>query len=165
MILDEISVTNEFIPGILDFIIDMHGDIYKKEFGYTDKFKSVVAEGLHDFIESFNECRERMWVCRHNEKIVGFILLADRGKQAQLRFFLVDQAYRGIGLGNKLMQSFFSFFNECGYDSAYLWTTAELETAAHLYRKFGFKLTEEIESVRFGKNVTEQKYEFVKSNV
>jgi hypothetical protein len=42
-----------------------------------------------------------------------------------------------------------------GYTSSYLWTTHELNTAASLYTRHGFVLTEEKESDAFGKHGTE----------
>ena len=82
----------------------------------------------------------------------------NRGKAAQLRYFLIMPDYRGIGLGNKLMRLFMEFAHHCKYDSAYLWTTAELYAAAHLYTKFGFQLAEEKDSQAFEKPVQENKY-------
>ena len=66
-----------------------------------------------------------------------------------------------IGLGNQLMQLFMKFLLHCGYKLSYLWTTKELNAAAHLYLKYGFRLTEEKESDAFGKRVVEQKYELI----
>ena len=66
-----------------------------------------------------------------------------------------------MGLGSKLMRLYIAFLHECDYESSYLWTTQELSTAAHLYMKYGFELTEEKASTAFGKLVVEQKYELV----
>jgi len=50
------------------------------------------------------------------------------------------------------------FLRECGYKESYLWTTHELTTAAALYKRLGFQLTEEKESTAFGKPLREQRY-------
>jgi hypothetical protein len=57
---------------------------------------------------------------------------------------------------------YFQFLHEHGYTASYLWTTHEQETAARLYRKFGFQLVEEKPSTDFGKPLKEQKYEWKK---
>jgi peptidyl-dipeptidase Dcp len=93
--------------------------------------------------------------------MIGFLLLMDRGPAAQLRYFLIEPEYRGIGLGSKLMDLYMHFFRECGYRGSYLWTTHELSTAAYLYQRHGFKLTEEKESTAFGKPLREQRYDLV----
>jgi peptidyl-dipeptidase Dcp len=93
--------------------------------------------------------------------MIGFLLLMDRGHAAQLRYFLIEPAYRGIGLGSKLMNLYMGFLHECGYKASYLWTTHELSTAAFLYKRHGFQLTEEKESTAFGKPLREQRYDLV----
>ena len=62
------------------------------------------------------------------------------------------------------MTMYVEFMHACGYTSSYLWTTKELHAAAHLYKKFGFRLTEEKESTAFGKPVIEQRYDFIPDN-
>ena len=91
--------------------------------------------------------------------MIVFLLLMDRGEAAQLRYFLIEPEYRGIGLGSKLMDLYMDFLRECGYKRSYLWTTSELHSAISLYKRFGFQLTEEKESTAFGKLVTEQRYD------
>jgi peptidyl-dipeptidase Dcp len=93
--------------------------------------------------------------------MIGFLLLMDRGEAAQLRFFLIEPEYRGIGLGSKLLNLYMNFLRECGYKASYLWTTHELFTAALLYKRLGFQLTEEKESAAFGKPLREQRYDLV----
>jgi GNAT superfamily N-acetyltransferase len=95
--------------------------------------------------------------------MIGFLLLMDRGDAAQLRYFLIDPEYRGIGLGTKLMNLYMDFLRGCGCKKSYLWTTHELHTAISLYQKFGFKLTEEKASTTFGKPLTEQRYDLILS--
>lgn len=157
--LDDISIRTEFRPGDIGTIIHMHGDLYQKEYGYGIQFETYVAKGLCEFWEKYNPERNRVWVCEHNDKIVGFMLLMDRGKAAQLRYFLIQPEYRGIGLGTKLMSLYMEFLRECGYKDSYLWTTHELSTAAFLYQRAGFQLTEEKESTAFGKLLREQRYD------
>src|SRR5437868_13641432 len=82
-----------------------------------------------------------------------------RGEAAQLRYFIIEPAYSGVGLGNKLMTLYMEWLKQINYKSSYLLTTAELITSAHLYKKFGFKLTEEKPSNAFGKTVMEQRYD------
>lgn len=84
-----------------------------------------------------------------------------RGDAAQLRYFILEPNYRGFGLGNKLMNLFMEFLKDKNYRSSYLLTTDGLPASAHLYNKFGFKLTNERPSNAFGKPVTEQRYELI----
>jgi GNAT superfamily N-acetyltransferase len=159
--LNEISIRTELRPGDLGYVIYLHGALYSKEYGYGVQFESYVAKGLCEFYERYDPKRNCVWVCEHNDQMIGFLLLIDRGKAAQLRYFLIEPDYRGIGLGSKLLNLYMDFLRECGYKASYLWTTHELSTAASLYKRLGFQLTEEKESTAFGKPLTEQRYDLI----
>jgi len=159
--LDEISIRTELCSGDIGYVIYLHGALYAKEYGYGLQFESYVAKGLAEFYENYDPERNRVWVCEYNSRVVGFLLLMDRGTAAQLRYFLIEPEYRGIGLGSKLLKLYMEFLRECDYKASYLWTTHELSTAALLYKRLGFKLTEEKESTAFGKPLREQRYDLV----
>jgi GNAT superfamily N-acetyltransferase len=159
--LDDISIRTELRPGDIGYVTYMHGALYSKEYNYGIRFESYVAKGLCEFYEKYTPERNRIWACEHNDRMIGFLLLMDRGHAAQLRYFLIEPEYRGIGLGSNLMDLYMSFLRECGYRESYLWTTHELSTAAYLYRRLGFKLSEEKESTAFGKPLVEQRYDLL----
>ena len=161
--LEDISIRAQLKPGDLGYVIYLHGTLYAKEYGYGVQFESYVAKGLCEFYEKYDPARNRVWVCEHKDRMIGFLLLMDRGKAAQLRYFLIEPGYRGIGLGARLLNLYMDFLRECGYRASYLWTTHELSTAAILYKRHGFKLTEEKESTSFGKLLREQRYDLVLS--
>jgi peptidyl-dipeptidase Dcp len=161
VLLDEISIRTELRPGDIGYVTYLHGALYHREYGYGIQFESYVAKGLCEFYEKYDPKRNRIWACEHIDRMIGFLLLMDRGKAAQLRYFLIAPEYRGIGLGLKLLKLYMDFLRECGYKESYLWTTHELTTAANLYKRFGFQLTEEKESSAFGKPLTEQRYDLI----
>lgn len=156
---EDIAIRTELRSGDLGYVVYMHGDLYRREYGYSIPFEAYVAKGLCEFYENYDPERNRVWVCEHNDRMIGFLLLMDRGQAAQLRYFLIQPEYRGIGLGSRLMGMYMDFLQECGYRASYLWTTHELTTAASLYKRVGFKLTEEKESTAFGKPLREQRYD------
>jgi len=156
--LDRIAIRTDIRPGDIGEIVRLHGTLYSQEYGYGTRFENYVAKGLVEFYESYDPKKCGAWICEHGGKIVGTIFLVDRGHSAQLRYFLVIPGYRGIGLGSKLMRLLVDFMNAAGQEKCFLWTTSELTAAASPYRRFGFVLAEEKDSVAFGKPVTEQKY-------
>jgi peptidyl-dipeptidase Dcp len=159
--LDDISVRTQLQPGDIGYVTYMHGALYSKEYNYGLQFESYVAKGLCEFYEKYDPKRNRIWACEHKDRMIGFLLLMDRGEAAQLRYFLIEPEYRGIGLGSRLLNLYMNFLRECGYKASYLWTTHELFTAASLYKRLGFQLTEEKESTAFGKPLTEQRYDLI----
>ena len=162
ILIEDIRIRNELAPGDLGYIVHMHGFLYGKEYNYRIQFEVYVAAGLKEFYENYDPARDRVWICEHNGRIIGSLLLMHRqNNAAQLRYFLIDPEYRGIGLGKKLMVQYSDFLHKRGYRSSYLWTTHELDAAAALYKKHGFILTEERESNAFGKPLREQRYDLV----
>jgi len=159
--LEDISIRTELRPGDIGYVTYMHGALYRREYGYGIQFETYVAKGLCEFYEKYDPERSRIWVCEHKDRMIGFLLLMDRGQAAQLRYFLIEPEYRGLGLGLKLLNLYMDFLHNCGYKESYLWTTHELTTAASLYKRFGFELTEEKESTDFGKPLREQRYDLI----
>ena len=162
--LDDISIRIELKPGDIGYVIYLHGRLYAQEYGYGVQFESYVAKGLCEFYEKYDPEKSRVWVCEHDNRIIGFLLLMDRGKAAQLRYFLIEPEYRGIGLGARLLSLYMDTLRERHYKESYLWTTHELSTAASLYKRLGFQLTEEKESTAFGKPLREQRYDLMLSS-
>lgn len=160
--LRDITIRNELRPGDLGYVIFLHGLLYGKEYGYGIEFETYVASGIHEFYANYDPTKDRVWICEHQEKIIGFLCLMHRegeGVSAQLRYFLISPEYRGIGLGKRLMQLFMDCLVELDYRAAYLWTTHDLRAAASLYRRHGFVLSEEKPSTAFGKTLREQRYD------
>ena len=159
---EDITIRTELRPGDLGYITYLHGALYAEEYQYGISFETYVAAGLNEFYQQYDATRDRVWICEHGKEIVGFLLLMHRGEAAQLRYFLLKPAYRGLGLGKKLMELYMDFYRKSGYTSSYLWTTNELPAAASLYTRYGFRLAEEKESTAFGKLLKEQKYELIR---
>jgi len=157
--LDEISIRTGLQPGDTGDIMAMHGRLYYKEYGYTRLFEYYVAQSLAEFLDKYEPGRNRIWVCEHHNRMVGSLVLMDRGDTAQLRYFLLEQEFRGFGLGSKLLDLFMEFLRGCGYRSSYLWTTGQQVTAAKLYMRYGYRLTKEKPSVAFGVELIEQRYD------
>ena len=160
--IEDIEIRTELRPGDLGYVIYRHGKLYSEEYGYGILFEAYVASSMHEFYKNYDTTLDRVWICVHKSQIVGFVLLMHReNNAAQLRYFYLEPAYRGIGLGKKLMQLFMDFLIEKGYQSSYLLTTRELESAASLYVRHGFVLSEEKETQLFGKPLKEQRYDLL----
>jgi ribosomal protein S18 acetylase RimI-like enzyme len=159
---NDVVIRTTLKPGDIGWVIHQHGLLYSKEYNYGIEFETYVAQGLYEFYKQYDTEKDGVWICEHNNQIVGFLLLMHRGnKAAQLRYFILLPVYRGLGLGKKMMELLMARLKTNGYEKCYLWTTNEQETAAALYTRFGFVLTEEKESTAFGKPLKEQRYDLV----
>ena len=161
--LNDISIRTELRPGDIGNIMSMHGRLYYKEYGYTFPFEMYVAQSLAEFIEKYDPVQNRIWICEHNDHMIGSLVLMDREQAAQLRYFLFEPEYRGMGLGTKLMDLFMEFLRSCNYKSSYLWTTEQQIIAAKVYKRYGYQLTEEKPSMAFGVPLAEQRYDLILS--
>ncbi|MCH5688048.1 hypothetical protein LWM68_29565 [Niabella sp. W65] len=69
--LEDIHIRRNLIPGDPGFIAYMHGDLYAMECGYGLRFEAYVLEGLKDFIMDYDATRDAIWICEHNNRIIG----------------------------------------------------------------------------------------------
>ena len=147
-------------PGDLDSLVRLHGILYAKEYGFDETFETYVADGLAEFARSPRQDKSRIWLAEAGERIVGSIaIVAGTGPEAQLRWFLIDQDHRELGLGRELMENALMFCREQSFETVFLWTTSELSAARRLYMRFGFRKTEEKTHAIWGKDVTEERYD------
>lgn len=134
----EVTMRTELRPGDAGHITAMHGRIYSEEYGYSSSFEAYVAQSFFDFLLNYNPGRERLWCAEHFGQTVGCIGVVNRGERAQLRWFLLEAPYRGLGLGRRLLDGALSFAREKGYKSVYLDTTDDLEDSVRMYSRAGF---------------------------
>ena len=149
--MSEIVIRNTLNSGDLGQIAALHGKIYAQEHGFGLGFEAYVMESLVEFYRQYDSQRDKVWVVEDQGIMVGFLLLMHRPKNlAQLRYFILEKEYRGIGLGRKLISEWMEFYHEKGYAGAYLYTTSGLDSAVHLYESFGFRKVSEKQSEDFG---------------
>lgn len=156
-----VTIRTKLEPGDLGYIAYLHGRVYARENRFGLGFESYVLEGLGEFGSRYDPGKDRVWICEDGKEIVGFLVGVGRENAVQLRYFILLPEYRGAGLGKRLMDLFMGYVRERGYARAYLWTTHEQQAAISLYTRYGFRLTEEKESMAFGKPLIERKYEWV----
>jgi DNA-binding MarR family transcriptional regulator/GNAT superfamily N-acetyltransferase len=157
--LEDIHIRTRLLPGDLGYVAWLHGKVYAEECGYLINFEGYVLESLAEWAHKYDPAKDRVWICEHNGKMIGFLAAVDRGDSLQLRYFIFLPKYRGIGLGKKLMDEFMAWMKLRGIRKSYLWTTNEQHTATALYKRYGYRLTEEKTSVAFDKQLTEQRYD------
>src|SRR5215208_3305119 len=130
-------------PGDIGRVVEMHGELYAREYGLDYTFEGYVAAGLGEFAKSFDASKDRLWLAEEGGRLLGSVAIAGLdGITAQLRWFLVRPEARGSGLGGKLLSEAVGFCRGRDFRSVFLWTISELQAAAHLYRRAGFTLTE-----------------------
>jgi ribosomal protein S18 acetylase RimI-like enzyme len=95
-----------------------------------------------------NDGRRPLLVAVDGEEVVGCVYLYDlTGDEAEVKRLYVREAYRGRGLGRRLLERLVEAAERDGYDSLRLDTAPYMEGAQHLYRDLGFDTYEGGESV------------------
>lgn len=157
--LPELVFHNQIMPGDIGTIIKMHGLYYAQNFGFDYTFEAYVAEPLGEFAKRTSQ-RERIWIAKYQGKVIGVIAIVQASEAAaQLRWFLVDQAFQGKGIGSKLISEAIEFSKLRQYRSIFLWTVELLQNAGGIYEKLGFKLTESNSQELWGRELIEQRYQ------
>lgn len=156
----DIVIRNDFRSGDIGRLIELHGELYAREFGWDWTFEAFAAETFGRLAHQWDPARERIWIAEHSGRPVGCIaILGIDDDVAQLRWFLVHPEARGSGLGRRLIDDALSFCRSAGYTHVFLWTMASLAAAAHLYRSYGFEITHQASVERWGAVLTEERYD------
>ncbi|WP_257351521.1 GNAT family N-acetyltransferase [Pseudalkalibacillus decolorationis] len=159
----EVSI-RPFLPGDVGYVAHLHGRLYDKTYKFGKMFKYYVMKGLTEFM--INSDGGDLWIAEVNGGIVGSIAITRSNETvAQLRWFVLDEGYQGLGIGKKLMESAINFCKKQNYQHIFLWTVSILEAARNLYQKYNFTLTEEKPNKEWtGTKLMEERWDLDLSN-
>jgi len=137
------AILRDPAPGDIGWVVQQHGEIYAREYGWNSKFEALVAGIASEFLLKFQPEWERCWIAELNGERVGAIFVVRKSATvAQLRMLILTPAARGLGLGGKLVDECIAFARLKGYKKMVLWTNSCLVAARGIYAKRGFHLTQ-----------------------
>jgi DNA-binding MarR family transcriptional regulator/GNAT superfamily N-acetyltransferase len=147
-------------PGDMGWVVQSHGALYAREYGFDSSFEGLVAEIAGKFLTSFDASRERCWIAELDGVQVGSVFLVKHSDDiAKLRLLLVDPAGRGHGLGTRLVGECIAFAQACGYRKITLWTQSILVAARKIYQDKGFVLVATEPHRSFGQSLVGETWE------
>ncbi|SBW05484.1 MarR family transcriptional regulator (fragment) [uncultured delta proteobacterium] len=154
-----ITIAQGYRPGAIGRIAEMHAVFYSAHAGFGHFFEGKVAAGLAEFTTRLANPRNALWTALDGNRIVGSVAIdgEDLGDNtAHLRWFILDDGFRGRGIGRALLAEAVAFCDRSGFAATRLWTFSTLLAARKLYESFGFVLEQEYAGTQWGEEVLEQ---------
>ena len=140
-------------PGDLGWMVERHGVLYAREYGWDESFEILVA----GIMGAFRPGTDRGWVATLDGRRAGCVLYVHQdAKTAKLRTLLVEPEARGHGIGARLVQAVIDHARERGHQELALWTNDVLAAARRIYERAGFTLTSQAPHHAFGHDLVEQ---------
>jgi GNAT superfamily N-acetyltransferase len=108
---------------------------------YYEAMQVVARENRERFARDYFAPGAGVWLAWVNGQIAGCLALRalNNAQTAEIKRMYVRPAWRGYGIGQKLLEEAESFAQTNGYRSIYLDTTDGMLAAAQLYRRNGYE--------------------------
>ena len=140
-------------PGDLGWLVERHGVLYAREYGWDQSFERLVA----GIVAEFNPQTDRAWIAERDGHRLGAVLCVHvDDATAKLRTLLVEPEARGMGIGTTLVREVIRHAKQRGYKTLTLWTNDVLTAARRIYEREGFTLEHEAPNPAFGADLVEQ---------
>jgi DNA-binding MarR family transcriptional regulator/GNAT superfamily N-acetyltransferase len=148
------------VEGDLGWVIERHGALYAREYGWDASFEAFVVRIMAEYVEAAADGRRGAWIADAGGQRLGCIFCTPLDDTvAQLRLFLVEPSARGLGIGTRLVDECMRFARRAGYRRMTLWTYDMLADARRIYQRAGFRLMSEVPESRFGHELVGQRWE------
>ena len=155
-----VAVLREPVPGDIGWVVQQHGEIYWREYGWDSRFEALVADIAAQFVRRFQPGWERCWIAELEGERVGAVFVVRKSATvAQLRMLILAPEARGLGLGARLADECIAFARGKGYKKMVLWTNSCLTAARGIYAKRGFRLVKSEPYEGFGQQLVGEHWE------
>lgn len=150
-------------PGDLGRVIALHGDYYHRRWGFDLSFEAQEAAELAEFLTRLDPARDIFLTAWLGDRFAGAVAIDGccSPEGARLRWFIVDEAHQGRGVGQALIARALDFCRAAGHGRVFLWTFAGLDAARALYDRAGFALSEERLVEQWGGTIREQRLDLL----
>jgi GNAT superfamily N-acetyltransferase len=158
------KIIRGYTPGSIGRIAEIHGTYYHTHWGFGLFFEVKVATELSEFLRRYDDTRDGFWTALLEGRVQGAIAIDGihaESEGAHLRWFIISDALRGKGAGNRLIDTAIDFCRKKRYRMIYLWTFEGLDAAKHLYEKAGFRLVKQHIGTQWGPEVNEHRFELL----
>ena len=158
---NSIDIRRGYQTAILGRVTTMHAEFYSAHYGFGRAFEIKVGAEMAEFLSRIPNASNEVWAAVKNGQIVGSVSVDGEdigGGIAHLRWFVMDNAARGSGIGRQMLREALQFADDHGFRETHLWTFKSLDAARKLYEREGFRLVHEEAGTQWGSEVLEQKF-------
>jgi len=108
---------------------------------YYEALRVVARETPDEFRQEYFAPASGVWLAWSGPDLAGCIALRQLpgGGAAEIKRMYVRDAYRGLGIAEKLLREAETFAKDHGYREIFLDTTDEMQAAVRLYERNGWK--------------------------
>ena len=147
-------------PGDLGWVVQAHGELYAREYGFDASFEALVADIAAKYLRDFDPQGEKGWIAEVDGERAGCVFVVRKSATvAQLRLLLLRPEARGLGLGGRLVDACIAFARDRGYRRMMLWTQSNLTAARAIYASRGFVLKDSEGNAAFGQQLVSEVWE------
>ncbi|GAA0573388.1 GNAT family N-acetyltransferase [Craurococcus roseus] len=151
---------DRWAPGLVGDIAALHARFYARSHGFGAAFERKVAAEFGALLAGFDPRRDLLRAAEGDGRFPGSTAVDGAGwpDAAQLRFFILDPALHGRGLGRRWLAEAVAHARVAGFRRMFLWTLGGLGAATALYEEAGFRLEEESVAAQFGAPALERRF-------
>lgn len=146
--------------GEIGWLIHRQGLLYHLEQGWNGEFEALITRIYQKYEAAPATPPKGLWVAEQGGEVAGSIFIVPAAEEpegtAQLRMLYVEPAFRGRGIGKRLVEEAIRFSRSSGYRRIILWTQDSLGSARRIYQSAGFQLVREEPHHSFGADLNGQ---------
>mgnify|MGYP002144912874 CR=1 FL=1 len=75
-----VAILRDPAPGDIGWVVQQHGEVYAREYGWNLEFEALVAGIAAQFVRDFRPEWERCWIAELNGQRVGAVFVVRKSK-------------------------------------------------------------------------------------
>jgi DNA-binding MarR family transcriptional regulator/ribosomal protein S18 acetylase RimI-like enzyme len=157
---DEPLILRPHRVGEIGWLIHRQGLLYHLEQGWNGEFETLITTIYAEYEAAAANPPKALWIAEQDGQVAGSIFIIPAAGEpegtAQLRMLYTEPAFRGRGIGKRLVEEAVRFSRASGYKRIILWTQDSLGSARRIYQGAGFELVREERHRSFGADLNGQ---------
>lgn len=142
---EDLRITG-YRPELMMQIVGWMAQFFLQQWGSDTEIRQRFVTEVQNFLVELDNPRNAVLCGWIDETLIGTVAIDGQRPEtegARIRWFIVDERYRGQGYGRLLFERAIEYCQTAGYDRITLCTYKGIDPALALYGALGFTLVEE----------------------